>query len=78
MGVRGGCDATPGANARRFASVVCASVLAGELSLLAALAQGVLVRSHEQLNRYVVASGNFLQPYRYRLRFAIKKYFHIG
>uniref|UniRef100_A0A3P8R8E4 3-hydroxy-3-methylglutaryl coenzyme A reductase n=1 Tax=Astatotilapia calliptera TaxID=8154 RepID=A0A3P8R8E4_ASTCA len=36
----------PGDNARQLARVVCATVLAGELSLMAALAAGHLVKSH--------------------------------
>ncbi|MEQ2203355.1 hypothetical protein XENOCAPTIV_029114 [Xenoophorus captivus] len=41
----------PGENARQLARVVCASVLAGELSLMAALAAGHLVKSHMTHNR---------------------------
>jgi hypothetical protein len=41
----------PGDNARRLAIIVGASVLAGELSLMAALAANHLVRSHMQHNR---------------------------
>lgn len=50
IGVRGG-GSVPGDNSKRLASVICSTVLAGELSLLAALAQGELVESHERLNR---------------------------
>lgn len=53
-GVRGaakGPGAMPGDNARKLAQIVGASVLAGELSLLAALAANHLVRSHMQHNR---------------------------
>ncbi|KAI6173843.1 3-hydroxy-3-methylglutaryl-coenzyme A reductase [Aphelenchoides besseyi] len=42
---------TPGANANRFAQIVCATVLAGELSLLAAQCTDDLVRSHMVYNR---------------------------
>uniref|UniRef100_A0A3P8R883 3-hydroxy-3-methylglutaryl coenzyme A reductase n=1 Tax=Astatotilapia calliptera TaxID=8154 RepID=A0A3P8R883_ASTCA len=41
----------PGDNARQLARVVCATVLAGELSLMAALAAGHLVKSHMTHNR---------------------------
>lgn len=41
----------PGENARQLARVVCATVLAGELSLMAALAAGHLVKSHMVHNR---------------------------
>ena len=45
MGVEGGGD-PPGANARKFAEIVAATVLAGELNLLAAQASGELARAH--------------------------------
>lgn len=41
----------PGNNAKRLAEIICATVLAGELSLLAALCTGSLVKSHLRLNR---------------------------
>ena len=53
-GVRGaakGKDALPGDNARKLAQIVASAVLAGELSLMAALAANHLVRSHMQHNR---------------------------
>lgn len=51
LGVQGASVACPGGNARMLAQVVCAAVLAGELSLMAALAAGHLVKSHMTLNR---------------------------
>ncbi|ORZ34606.1 hydroxymethylglutaryl-coenzyme A reductase-domain-containing protein [Catenaria anguillulae PL171] len=51
LGVRGAHPTTPGANAQRLARIIAASVMAGELSLLAALAAGHLVKSHMQHNR---------------------------
>lgn len=51
LGVQGPCSHCPGENARRLARVVCATVLAGELSLMAALAAGHLVKSHMIHNR---------------------------
>lgn len=51
LGVKGASKDTPGANARRLASVVAGSVLAGELSLMSALAAGQLVNSHMKYNR---------------------------
>ncbi|GFY49037.1 3-hydroxy-3-methylglutaryl-coenzyme A reductase [Trichonephila inaurata madagascariensis] len=51
LGVKGSCDESPGKNAAKLARVVCATVLAGELSLLAALVEGHLVRSHMTHNR---------------------------
>ena len=41
----------PGENARELAQIVCGTVLAGELSLLAALSTGDLVQSHMKHNR---------------------------
>uniref|UniRef100_A0A671VFF1 3-hydroxy-3-methylglutaryl coenzyme A reductase n=1 Tax=Sparus aurata TaxID=8175 RepID=A0A671VFF1_SPAAU len=46
LGVQGASQDCPGENARQLARVVCATVLAGELSLMAALAAGHLVKSH--------------------------------
>nr|CAB3450864.1 unnamed protein product [Digitaria exilis] len=51
LGVRGSNLASPGANAKLLATIVAGSVLAGELSLLAALASGKLVESHMKYNR---------------------------
>ena len=50
LGVAGGGD-PPGTNARKFAEIVAATVLAGELSLLAALAAGHLAEAHRRLGR---------------------------
>ncbi|KAI9222537.1 hydroxymethylglutaryl-coenzyme A reductase-domain-containing protein [Blastocladiella britannica] len=51
LGCRGAHPTSPGANAQRLARIVAAAVMAGELSLLAALAAGHLVKSHMQHNR---------------------------
>lgn len=51
LNVRGANHESPGENANQLARVVCATVLAGELSLMAALAAGHLVRSHLRHNR---------------------------
>jgi hydroxymethylglutaryl-CoA reductase (NADPH) len=51
LGVKGPHPNEPGANARKLARIICASVMAGELSLCAALAAGHLVQSHMQHNR---------------------------
>uniref|UniRef100_A0A673C8X5 3-hydroxy-3-methylglutaryl coenzyme A reductase n=1 Tax=Sphaeramia orbicularis TaxID=375764 RepID=A0A673C8X5_9TELE len=51
LGVQGTSSQQPGENARQLARVVCATVLAGELSLMAALAAGHLVKSHMTHNR---------------------------
>ena len=52
LGVQGAHKTNPGENASQLARVVCATVLAGELSLLSALAAGHLVKSHLTHNRY--------------------------
>ena len=51
LGVRGASKEEPGKNACMLARLVCAGVLAGELSLMSALAAGHLVRSHLKHNR---------------------------
>lgn len=51
LGVQGTSSIQPGENARQLARVVCGTVLAGELSLMAALAAGHLVKSHMSHNR---------------------------
>jgi len=58
-GVRGAAKApgsSPGDNARKLAQIVGSSVLAGELSLMAALAANHLVNSHMQHNRKQAAA----------------------
>merc|ERR1711871_946284 len=57
-GVRGASKAPklPGDNARQLAKIVGSSVLAGELSLMAALAANHLVRAHMDHNRKPQAS----------------------
>ncbi|XP_062984006.1 3-hydroxy-3-methylglutaryl-Coenzyme A reductase [Elgaria multicarinata webbii] len=51
LGVQGASTDNPGENARQLAKIVCATVMAGELSLMAALAAGHLVKSHMIHNR---------------------------
>lgn len=51
LGIRGASAQRPGANADMLARVVAGAVLAGELSLMSALAAGHLVRSHLKHNR---------------------------
>ena len=51
LGLRGPHAENPGDNARQLARIVASAVLAGELSLCAALATGQLVKSHMKLNR---------------------------
>ncbi|XP_071846092.1 3-hydroxy-3-methylglutaryl-coenzyme A reductase-like isoform X2 [Apostichopus japonicus] len=51
LGVKGASSEVPGSNACQLAKIVCATVLAGELSLMSALAAGHLVKSHMRHNR---------------------------
>jgi hydroxymethylglutaryl-CoA reductase (NADPH) len=53
MGCKGGSNGTapPGSNAQQLAMIVAAATMAGELSLLAALAANTLVSAHMQHNR---------------------------
>ncbi|XP_046403128.1 3-hydroxy-3-methylglutaryl-coenzyme A reductase [Ischnura elegans] len=51
LGVRGANAEKPGENANTLARIVCGTVLAGELSLMSALAAGHLVKSHLRHNR---------------------------
>jgi hydroxymethylglutaryl-CoA reductase (NADPH) len=51
LGVEGPCKDHPGEHAAKLALVVGGAVLAGELSLLSALASGHLVQSHMTHNR---------------------------
>lgn len=50
LGVAGGGN-PPGTNAKKLAEIIASGVLAGELSLLGALAAQHLARSHQQLGR---------------------------
>ncbi|OMP11701.1 Hydroxymethylglutaryl-CoA reductase, class I/II [Corchorus olitorius] len=51
LGVKGANKESPGANSRMLATIVAGAVLAGELSLMSALAAGQLVKSHMKYNR---------------------------
>ncbi|KAG0149631.1 hypothetical protein CROQUDRAFT_653469 [Cronartium quercuum f. sp. fusiforme G11] len=53
LGIKGPHSERPGENARTLARIICASVMAGELSLMSALAAGHLVKSHMTHNRSV-------------------------
>ena len=50
MGVDGGGN-PPGSNAKKFAVITASAVLAGELSLIASLAEGSLAKAHRKLGR---------------------------
>ncbi|XP_053405372.1 3-hydroxy-3-methylglutaryl-coenzyme A reductase-like isoform X2 [Mercenaria mercenaria] len=62
LGVHGSNTDHPGENAQQLARIVCGTVLAGELSLLSALAAGHLVRSHLKHNRSSISVGSFPTP----------------
>ncbi|KAF2324822.1 hypothetical protein GH714_017321 [Hevea brasiliensis] len=51
LGVKGANKESPGSNSRLLAAIVAGSVLAGELSLMSAIAAGQLVKSHMKYNR---------------------------
>jgi hydroxymethylglutaryl-CoA reductase (NADPH) len=57
MGCKGG-GLTPGSNAQQLAMIVAAATMAGELSLLAALAANTLVSAHMQHNRKPQTASN--------------------
>lgn len=54
LGCAGGDPKSPGKNSKYLATIICATVLAGELSLLAAQCTHDLVRSHMKLNRSAI------------------------
>ncbi|KAE8057449.1 hypothetical protein FH972_014141 [Carpinus fangiana] len=51
IGVKGANKESPGSNSRLLATIVAGAVLAGELSLMSAIAAGQLVKSHMKYNR---------------------------
>ncbi|KAL6504159.1 3-hydroxy-3-methylglutaryl coenzyme A reductase 1 [Orobanche gracilis] len=51
LGVKGASKELPGSNSQLLATIVAGSVLAGELSLMSAIAAGQLVKSHMKYNR---------------------------
>lgn len=51
LGVAGAHPTNPGQNAQQLARIIAAAVMAGELSLMSALAAGHLVRAHLAHNR---------------------------
>eukprot|EP01132_Coremiostelium_polycephalum_P004770 gene4770-5950_t len=51
IGVRGSQPGKPGVNADQLAKTICGAVMAGELSLMSALAAGHLMKSHLRYNR---------------------------
>ncbi|KAH9948008.1 3-hydroxy-3-methylglutaryl-coenzyme A reductase [Amylocystis lapponica] len=62
LGVRGAHPTNPGQNAQQLARIVAAAVMAGELSLISALAAGHLVRAHLAHNRSQVNTPTTSRP----------------
>ncbi|KAM8707214.1 hypothetical protein ACLKA7_011329 [Drosophila subpalustris] len=62
LGVRGAHATKPGDNAKKLAQIVCATVMAGELSLMAALVNSDLVKSHMRHNRSSIAVSSANNP----------------
>jgi len=53
--IKDSCPEEPGRNAKELAMITCGAVLAGELSILSALAEGHLVKSHMEHNRATIS-----------------------
>ncbi|CAE6427100.1 unnamed protein product [Rhizoctonia solani] len=62
LGLRGAHPTSPGHNARRLARVISAAVMAGELSLMSALAAGHLIKAHMAHNRSAPATPLASRP----------------
>ncbi|KAK8846554.1 hydroxymethylglutaryl-CoA reductase (NADPH) [Kwoniella newhampshirensis] len=63
LGVAGAHQVSPGANAQRLARIICASVMAGELSLMSALAAGHLIQAHMKHNRSAPVTPGAVTPF---------------
>ena len=63
LGIAGAHPTTPGANSQRLARIISAAVMAGELSLMAALAAGHLIKAHMKHNRSVPATPGTMTPF---------------
>ena len=62
LGVAGAHLTEPGANAQRLARIIAAAVMAGELSLMSALAAGHLIQAHMKHNRSVPVTPGAVTP----------------
>src|ERR1700744_2077621 len=51
LGMQGAHPTTPGMNAQALARLIAGAVMAGQLSLMSALAAGHLIRAHMSMNR---------------------------
>jgi hydroxymethylglutaryl-CoA reductase (NADPH) len=63
LGIAGAHPTAPGANAQRLARIIVASVMAGELSLMSALAAGHLIQAHMKHNRSVPVTPGTMTPF---------------
>lgn len=63
LGVAGAHPTSPGENAQRLARVICAAVMAGELSLMSALAAGHLIQAHMKHNRSAPVTPGAVTPF---------------
>lgn len=63
LGVAGAHATSPGANAQRLARIIVAAVMAGELSLMSALAAGHLIQAHMKHNRSTPATPGAVTPF---------------
>jgi hydroxymethylglutaryl-CoA reductase (NADPH) len=62
LGIQGPHPTSPGHNARQLARIIAAAVMAGELSLMSALAAGHLIKAHIGLNRTPSATPISTRP----------------
>ncbi|KAI0074986.1 hypothetical protein K474DRAFT_1647253 [Panus rudis PR-1116 ss-1] len=62
LGVKGAHPTNPGQNAQQLARIIASAVMAGELSLMSALAAGHLVRAHMAHNRSQLNTPNPSRP----------------
>lgn len=63
LGIAGAHPTTPGANSQRLARIICSAIMAGELSLMSALAAGHLIQAHMKHNRSVPATPGAATPF---------------
>ncbi|WWC58957.1 hydroxymethylglutaryl-CoA reductase (NADPH) [Kwoniella dejecticola CBS 10117] len=63
LGVAGAHATNPGQNAQRLARIICAAVMAGELSLMSALAAGHLIQAHMKHNRSAPVTPGAVTPF---------------
>lgn len=62
LGIKGAHPTTPGDNSKMLARIIAASVMAGELSLMSALAAGHLIRAHMVHNRSQTNTPSISRP----------------